>query len=79
MAHVKPRIAMTPEERERVADELARHCAETGVDVESKKVMQWREAVESTLEVPVRRLRPLESRAGRLRQRWLRFRRRRSQ
>jgi hypothetical protein len=77
MAHVKPRIAMTPEERERVADELARHCAETGVDVESKKVMQWREALESTLEVPVRRLRPLESRAGGLRQRWLKFRRRR--
>jgi hypothetical protein len=78
IARVKPRVVMTPEERERVADELARHCEETDVDGDSETVRLWRESVETMLGIPVaRKSRPLETRAKGLRERFARFRRRR--
>jgi hypothetical protein len=78
IARVKPRVVMTSEERERVADELARHCEETDVDGDSETVRLWRESVETMLGIPVaRKSRPLETRAKGLRERFARFRRRR--
>jgi hypothetical protein len=55
---VRPRIMMTAEESARAAEELARHCTETGVDVADAAVSAWRAAAEATLGTPVEPRRP---------------------
>lgn len=79
VARARPRVVMTPEECERVADELARHCEETEVAENNDAVILWRQSVEALLGVPVvRKSRPPGHRARSLRERFSRFRRRRA-
>ncbi len=55
VAHMKPQVVMTVGERERVADELARHCDETAADTDAESLARWREAAQTMLGIPIER------------------------
>jgi hypothetical protein len=79
-AHNRPLIVMTPGERERVADQLARHCQETGVDYSAPAVARWRAAVETRLAVPIaKKMRALDAPVKGLRERLAALTRRRGE
>jgi hypothetical protein len=80
LARVRPRVVMTGQERDNVTDELARHCAETGADLDDERLARWREAAEATLgsKVEQRKKTSVASRAARWRERIAALARRRS-
>jgi hypothetical protein len=51
VSRVAPATALTTNERERIASELARHCRATGVDMDDKSIARWRQSVEAALDL----------------------------
>jgi len=47
----RPLIIMTAQEREKIVTELAKHCRETGVNMNDHSILEWRHELESTLDI----------------------------